>query len=73
MAIDFNDKVLVTNPTTHYLGRCVGGAGIIEICVGIITHFTPTDFFLPPAAWCALGIPTLVIGIILMRNGLTKN
>ncbi len=73
MAINFNDRVLVTNPTTHYLGRCVGGAGIIEICVGIITQFTANDFLLPPLVWCALGIPTLVVGIILMKNGLTKN
>jgi hypothetical protein len=72
MAIDFSDKILVTNPTTHYLGRGVGGAGIIAIIVGITTHFTG-DFLLPASAWCALGIPITVIGGILMRNGLTKN
>jgi hypothetical protein len=73
MAINFNDRVLVTNPTTHYLGRFVGAAGIIEFAIGIVTQFTPTDLFLPPLAWCALGVPTLVVGIIFMRNGLTKN
>lgn len=72
MAIDFNDKVLVTNPTTHYLGRGVFCIGIIAIGTGMITHFTD-DFFLPAAAWCTLGIPTTFIGCVLMKSGLTKN
>jgi hypothetical protein len=72
MAIDFNDKVLVTNPTTHYLGRGVLCVGIVAIAVGIITHFTG-DFILPASAWCAFGIPTAVIGWIFLQSGLTKN
>ena len=73
MGMDFNDRVLVTNPTTNFLGRCVGGIGIIEILVGVVTQFTPEDLFMPSLAWCALGIPTLVVGIIFMRNSLAKN
>jgi hypothetical protein len=72
MAINFNDKVLVTNPTTHFLGRGVLTVGIIEIIVGVVTHFTG-DLLLPADAWCALGIPTAVVGFIFFRNGLTKN
>ena len=72
MAIDFSSKILVTNPTTHYLGRGVVCAGIIAISVGIITHYTG-DVLLPASAWCAFGIPIMVIGGILMKNGLTKN
>ena len=72
MGINFNDKVLVTNPTTYHLGRSVGCAGILAIIVGIITYFTG-DILLPAPLWCVLGIPATVIGGIFMKNGLTKN
>jgi tetrahydromethanopterin S-methyltransferase subunit C len=72
MAINFSDKVLVTNPTTYSLGRGVLSAGLIAISVGAITHFTG-DFILPPMAWCALGLPTAVVGGIFMRCGMTRN
>jgi hypothetical protein len=72
VAIDFSDKILVTRPTTFYLGRGIGCIGIIAISVGIITYFTG-DFLIPALAWCALGIPITVIGGIFMRNGITKN
>ena len=71
MAINFSDKILITNPTTYHLGRGVVCAGMIEIIVGIMTHFTG-DILLPAFAWCALGIPTMVIGGILVKCGLTK-
>jgi hypothetical protein len=72
MAINFNDKVLITNPTAYSLGVWVIWAGAITIIVGIITQFTG-DIVLPASAWCALGMPTTVIGVIFMRSGLTKN
>jgi hypothetical protein len=72
MAINFNDKVLITNPTTHYLGRGVLGVGILAILAGGITQFTGS-YLLPPGAWCVLGLPPLAIGVILMKCGLTKN
>jgi hypothetical protein len=72
MAINFSDKMLVTNPTTYHLGRGVLGAGLLAISVGVITHFTG-DFLLPDMAWCAVGVPTAVVGGIMMRCGLTKN
>jgi hypothetical protein len=72
VAIDFSEKVLVTNPTTYHLGRGVACMGIIAILAGVITHFTG-DFIIPASAWCALGIPVVVIGGIMMRSGLTKN
>ena len=72
VAINFNDKILVTNPTAHFLGRGVFCVGIIAIAVGVITYFTG-DILLPALAWCALGVPTVFIGWILMKSGLTKN
>jgi hypothetical protein len=71
MAINFSDKVLVTNPTTYNLGRGVLCAGIVAILVGIVTHFTG-DVLIPALGWCAFGVPTIVIGGIFMTNGLTK-
>ena len=71
MGINFDDKILITNPTTYNLGRIVVCAGIIAMIVGIMTHFTG-DFLIPAFAWCALGIPTMVIGGILVACGLTK-
>jgi len=72
MAINFNDKTLVTNPTSYYLGRGVLVIGIIAIVIGVITHFTG-DIFLPAAAWCAFGVLPVFIGLVLMKSGLTKN
>jgi len=71
MAINFNNKVLVTNPTTYGLGLTVICVGITAIIVGIITLFTE-DILIPGSGWCALGMPILVIGSILRTNGLTK-
>jgi hypothetical protein len=72
MAINFNDRVLVTNPTTHYLGRGVLAVAIIAIITGIITHFTG-DVLLPAPIWCVFGVPTGFIGWVFMKSGLTKN
>ena len=71
MAINFSDKVLVTNPTIYHLGRGVGGVGTMAIIVGIVTHFTG-DLIIPATAWCVLGMPPVVIGGIFMACGLTK-
>jgi hypothetical protein len=72
VAINFSDKILVTNPTSYHLGRAVLCAGLIAIGMGLITHFTG-DFILPAMAWCAFGAPTLLIGFFLRRSGLTRN
>jgi hypothetical protein len=72
MAINFSDKVLVTNPTTYNLGKTVLCTGIVVATCGAITYFTG-DLGIPPMGWCAFGAPTIVIGVILMRCGLTKN
>jgi hypothetical protein len=71
VAINFSDKILVTNPTCFHLGRCVVGAGLMTIAVGVITLYT-SEFYLPPMAWCALGVPTTGIGAIFVGCGLTK-
>jgi hypothetical protein len=71
LAIDFNSKVMVTNPTIYHLGRGVAFVGIVAIASGIITHFTG-DVMLPAKAWCALGVPPTVIGVILASYGITK-
>jgi hypothetical protein len=72
MAINFNDKTLVTNPTVYYLGRGVLGVGILAIIAGAITHFTG-ELLIPAAGWCVFGLPPILIGIIMMKSGLTKN
>jgi hypothetical protein len=71
MAINFSDKILVTNPTTYHLGRAIVCWGFIAIIVGSVTYFTG-DFLIPALAWCALGMPTVVIGAILVAYGVTK-
>jgi len=71
VAINFSDKILVTNPTTYHLGQSIVCVGIIAIIVGIITYFTG-DILIPALAWCAFGGLAMVIGTIFMRNGLTK-
>jgi hypothetical protein len=71
MAINFSKKVLVTNPTTYYLGLSVLCTGLVAITVGVITSFTG-DLFIPAPGWCAMGMPTSIIGGILMPFGLTR-
>jgi hypothetical protein len=71
MGINFSDKILVTNPTTYYIGLSVACVGILAIVVGSLTYFTG-DVLLPASAWIALGIPTAAIGGILIPFGLTK-
>ncbi len=72
MAINFNDKVLVVNPTTFFIGRGVLLVGIVAIVAGAITHFTG-DFFLPTNLWIALGVPTVVAGAMVLWSSLRKN
>jgi hypothetical protein len=71
MAIDFSHKVMVTNPTLYYLGQVIACVGVIILIVGIVTQFTG-DLFIPASAWCALAIPTAVVGGIFVWCGLTK-
>jgi hypothetical protein len=72
MAINFNDKVLIVNPTSYFIGRSVLAVGIASILLGVITLFTG-DFLLPANLWIALGVPTTVAGTIVMRSALRKN
>ena len=71
MAINFSDKILITNQTAYHLGLVIAGAGILAIILGIVTHFTG-DILIPASGWCALGIPPIVIGGILVGAGITK-
>jgi hypothetical protein len=71
MAINFSDKVLVTNPTAYHLGRSIAGFGALLVAVGIVTSFTG-DFLLPAMLWCALGVPVCVIGIFFLLGGVTR-
>jgi hypothetical protein len=71
MAINFSDKILVTNPTMYHLGQGVACAGIAAIAIGITTHFTG-DLLIPSPVWCVVSIPTLVIGGIFVACGLTR-
>jgi hypothetical protein len=71
MAINFSDKVLITNPTSFHLGQGILALGIIAVLVGLITYFTG-DLLMPAAFWCAFGAPTLFIGAILRASGRTK-
>jgi hypothetical protein len=71
MAINFSNKVLVTNPTSYHLGRAICFAGIAAVIFGLVTLYTG-DFLFPAKAWCAFGVPIAVIGIFFARSGLTK-
>ena len=71
MAINFSDKILITNPTSFNLGRGILLVGIIAILLGVITYFTG-DFLMPTLIWCAAGAVTVVIGLIVRASGLTK-
>jgi hypothetical protein len=73
VAINFSDKVLITNPTSYHLGRTVICAGILVVLVGVITHFIGEDVLLPSMAWCAIGAPTIIIGVVFRQSGLTRN
>jgi hypothetical protein len=72
VAINFNDRVLIVNPTSFFIGRSVLTGGIIAIVVGTITHFT-SDFLLPASLWIALGIPTCFAGGAVLWSALRKN
>ncbi len=72
MAIDFNDKVLVVNPTSYFIGRAVLAVGVVWITLGVITHFTG-DFLLPANLWIAMGVPTAPAGAFVMWSAVRKN
>jgi hypothetical protein len=69
--MNLSDKMLVTNPTTYGLGIIVISAGIFTVILGVITLYTG-DILLPAGAWCAFGIPTTVIGGIMMAAGISR-
>jgi hypothetical protein len=72
VGINFNNKVLVTSPTTHFLGRSVFCVGVTSIIIGVITLYTD-NFLMEPSGWIAIGIPVSAIGLIMMRSALRKN
>jgi hypothetical protein len=72
MGLNFNDKVLIVNPTSFFIGRSVLSVGMIAIVVGVVTHFTG-DFLLPSSLWIAVGIPTAVAGGLVLWSALRKN
>ncbi len=72
MGINFNNKVLVANHTTHFLGRSVFLLGVTSIIIGVITLYTD-NFLMAPSGWVAIGIPVGVIGLIMMISSLRKN
>ena len=71
MAVDFSEKIQITNPTAFYLGRLIAIAGLVLLAVGLVTMYTG-DLLIPAMAWCALSIPALGIGAILIAVSLTK-
>ena len=71
MAVDFSEKIQITNPAGFYLGRFIVITGIIVLAVGLVTMYTG-DILLPALAWCALSIPALGIGAILIAVSETK-
>ncbi|MEI9998473.1 MAG: hypothetical protein WDO13_04570 [Verrucomicrobiota bacterium] len=54
MAINFSDRILITNPTAFHLGRGIVVASALAFGFGIVTYFTG-DILLPALAWCARG------------------
>lgn len=71
MAVDFSERIQITNPTAFYLGRFIAIAGIVVLAVGLVTMYTG-DILLPALAWCALSVPALGIGAILIVVSVTK-
>lgn len=71
MAVDFSEKIQITNPVAFHLGRYTVIAGFFVLALGLITMYTG-DLLLPALAWCALAIPALAIGAILIAVSVTK-
>jgi hypothetical protein len=71
VAINFSDRILITNPTAYHLGRTIVFVGLLAIATGTITYFTG-EFLMPALAWVAAAVPTLFIGGLLIACGLTK-
>ena len=71
MAVDFSEKVQITNPPAFFLGRYILISGVVVLAVGLVTLYTG-DVLMPALAWCALAIPPLAIGVILIGVSLTK-
>jgi uncharacterized membrane protein YczE len=72
MGLNFNDKVLITNPTSYFLGRGILIVGLIVMGIGGTTYFTG-DFLMPAMAWLICGLAPTFIGWTIMRSGLRKN
>jgi tetrahydromethanopterin S-methyltransferase subunit C len=73
MGIDFNRRIMVTNPTLYGLGMGIAGMGMVAIMTGLITAYAEEDFVLPAMAWCALGVPVVVAGTIMLLCGLRRS
>jgi len=71
VAVDFSEKIQITNPVAFYLGRFIAIAGLVVLAIGLVTMYTG-DILLPALAWCALAIPALGIGAILIAVSVTK-
>jgi ABC-type sulfate transport system permease component len=71
VAIDFSDRILITNPTAYHLGRSIVFLGLIAITIGVIAWFRG-DILVPAMVWFVAALPTTVIGVILIISGLTK-
>jgi hypothetical protein len=71
MAINFSNRVMVTNPNFHFLGKLVLAGGLAMAATGVYTFYTD-DFVIPAKAWLAVSVPTLVIGAILYQRAWTR-
>ncbi len=71
MAIDFSDRILVTNPTAFHLGCGIVFFGILSLVTGVITCFTG-EFLIPAQVWIAAAVPTTFIGGLLIACGVTR-
>jgi hypothetical protein len=72
VAINFSDRILITNPTAYHLGRAIVFIALGDIAIGAITYYFGDFLWMPPLAWCIIAAPKLLIGVILVACGLTK-
>jgi hypothetical protein len=68
---DLSEKIQITSPAAFHLGRAIFMLGLVILGLGLVTMYTG-DVFLPALAWCALAVPLLACGAILIAVSVTK-
>ncbi len=72
MAIDFSDRILITNPTAYHLGRSIVFVALIAIAVGGLADCTGASL-MPAVAGGAGARPASGSGAGLSAAGVRKS